>query len=129
MTHAQLSKELRNTYKIVLWLLLSNNIAGTALNPMIFVASLVFVIGIPGAILLIHYLFASLRKEPVMLIVPHVGAIGYNVVIWLMLRDAGLNDIIGGEIWPAINVILSSVALIPAGFNFYNSQKNVYENS
>lgn len=110
--------DIRIAYKVTIWLLLSNNIAGIALNPMAFLYSLVFLLGIPGAGFTTHYFISAVRKEQTMVALFHLCAIVYNILIWTMLK-ADIGFIIGGAIWPIINIVLSSIAFIFCSINFF----------
>jgi hypothetical protein len=104
--------DIRIAYKVIIWLLLSNNIAGIALNPKMFLASLLFLVGVPGVILIIHYFISSLRKKPVMYFLPHLGALFFNIFILHVIDEMSVgSDIVGSLIWPYINIGLSAIAL------------------
>lgn len=120
------TNDIRIAYKVTIWLLLSNNIAGITLNPKLFYYSLIFLIGIPGAVLIIHYFVSSLRKNPVMYFLPHLGALLFNgYILWMLIKSGIGHDIIGGAFWPSINLFLSAIALSLIIFhNFLNPFNN-----
>lgn len=103
--------DIRIAYKVTIWLLLSNNIAGVTLNPKMFLASLYFLVGVPGLLFIIHYFISSLRKNPVMYFLPHLAALFFNgYILWLFVESGVSADIVGGAFWPAINIGLSAIA-------------------
>lgn len=123
--------DIRIAYKVTIWLLLSNNIAGIALNPIAFFYSIVFLLGIPGAGFLIHYIISASRKEPVMVLGIHLSAILYNYLIYHALGNVIKNtneEIIGGTTWPELNIILSAMALLLCLINSFLNPTNNYEN-
>lgn len=117
------TQDIRTAYRVAIWLLLSNNIAGIALNTKIFGLSLLVMYGIPGAGFAIHYFISALKKEPVMYPLIHVAALLYNVFIWLIFKDIS-DAIIGGEIWPIVNIILSAFAITFSSIHFFIKPNN-----
>lgn len=121
--------DIRIAYKVAIWLLLSNNIAGIALNPTMFLATLYFVVGIPGVVLIIHYFVSSLRKRPVMYFLPHLGALFFNIFILYVIDDMGIGSkLVGAVVWPYINIGLSTIALALIITNTFLKPTNNYEN-
>jgi hypothetical protein len=124
MTEQIESNEYRVFYRFVIIFLLINNLLGISLNIGPFILSLVFFVGIPGLALIIHYLVASFRKNPVMLFLPHLLAIVYNFFIYKILFEEGSSsEIIGNNIWPQINILFSVIALIISSIHFYKMYK------
>lgn len=104
-------RDITNAYRAIIWLLVSNNIAGIALNPKHFIWSLFLVVGIPGLGLLLYYFFVAIKNKPPLHFLLHLCAIAYNVIIYFMLSDRDIHQgVIGGAIWPIINICLSIAA-------------------
>lgn len=121
--------DIRIAYKVTIWLLLSNNIAGIALNPKFFYFSIIFGVGIPGVVLIIHYFISSLRKKPVMYFLPHLGALIFNIFILYVIDDMGLGSkLVGAVAWPFINIGLSTIAPALIITNIFLKPTNNYEN-
>lgn len=105
-------RELRMAYKVILILLMINNIAGIVLNPLPFLLGLIFGLGIPGVFLALHYTVAAMRKKPLIDgIIPPITIV-YNIFIYCLFSDEFFKgEIIGGTAWPVINIALSTIAL------------------
>ncbi len=112
--------DIRAIYKVLLWLLLSNNIAGIAMNFEMFVYSIIFIVGIPGHVLILYYFLACLRKKPVMFFLPHLAAVIFNIFIILVIDEMEIEkEIVGSLIWPSINIALSGAALMLIIINLF----------
>lgn len=121
--------DIRIAYKVAIWLLLSNNIAGIALNPKMFLATLYFLVGIPGVVLIIHYFISSLRKKPVMYFLPHLGSLFFNIFILYVIADMGVGkELVGSIVWPLINIVLSTIVLALIITNSFLKPTDNYEN-
>lgn len=104
-------RDITNAYRAIIWLLVSNNIAGIALNPFLFMVSVYIMVGIPGLGLLLYYFLVAIKNKPPLHFLLHHCAIAYNVIIYFMLSDRDIHQgVIGGAIWPLINICLSIAA-------------------
>ncbi|HYG15874.1 MAG TPA: hypothetical protein VEC12_08985 [Bacteroidia bacterium] len=113
-------RELRTAYKAILILLMINNIAGIALNPLSFFLGLIFGLAIPGAFLAVHYTAAAMRREPLIDGIIPLIAIAYNIFIYNLLSDNLLKaETIGGTAWPIINITLNGIVLGIAVYAHY----------
>lgn len=111
--------DILHIYRAVIWLLVSNNVAGIALNPVSALYSAVFILGIPGIFLAGYYLVMAMRKTPPLHFLIHVCAIGYNIAIYFFLSDKDIvTEIIGGTVWPLVNIALSIGACGLASLHF-----------